>query len=199
MTKKVLVAYSTNAGSTTEVAKTIGEMLDKSGAQTDVRLIKNVTDLSSYDAVVVGAPMALGWHKEAVKFLKKHEQELSQKPVAYFITALNLTKSTKTSLGKLTIFQDPILVKEPKDKNKLSFKEKHSTAASYLSPVLKKTPHIKPVSAGFFAGKVDYDKLGFFQRFFLKVFIKPEIGDFRNWEAIRIWAAGLPNTLLKKE
>jgi menaquinone-dependent protoporphyrinogen oxidase len=60
MGKRILVAYATNVGSTTEVAETIAKTLGQSGAQIDVRRIKEVADVKHYDAVIVGAPMMMG-------------------------------------------------------------------------------------------------------------------------------------------
>ena len=189
--KKFLVAYSTNAGSTAEVAETIGETLRQEGAQVDVRRIKDAKEVSPYDAVIVGGPMILGWHKEAVKFLEKHQKALSEMPVAYFFTALHLTKTGRASLGRVSIYQDPALALSPKNENKLSFKEKHTTAESYLEPALKKAPLVKPVSAAFFAGELDYSKLNILHKLFVKVIIRSPAGDFRNWEAIREWTSSL--------
>jgi len=190
--KKVLIAYTTNAGSTTDVAKTIGETLRQGETQVDLCRIKDTEEVSTYDAVIVGGPMQiLGWHREAVKFLQKHQKTLSGIPVAYFFTALHLTKTSETSLGALSIYQDPAIALTPKNENKLSFKEKHTTVESYLEPVRKKVPLIKPVSVGFFAGKLDYSKLNIFHKLFIKLIIRAESGDFRNWEAIREWASSL--------
>ena len=191
MGKKILVAYTTNAGSTAEVAEAIAKTLGQGGAQVDIRRIKEVADVKPYDAVIVGGPMMMGWHKEAVNFLGKNQQVLSQKPVACFFTALRLTKTGETSMGTASIFLDPALAKAPKNENKLSFAEKMDTVASYLSPVLKKAPLVKPVNFGFFAGKLDYSKLNIVQRLFVKLLIRAEGGDFRNWEAIRQWATNL--------
>jgi menaquinone-dependent protoporphyrinogen oxidase len=191
MGKRILVAYTTNAGSTAEVAEAIAKTLSQGGAQVDVRRIKEVADVNPYDAVIVGGPMMMGWHKEAVNFLGKHQQVMSQKPVACFLTALRLTKTGETSMGTASIYLDPALAKAPKNKNKLSFAEKMDTVASYLNPVLKKAPLVKPVNFGFFAGKLDYSKLNIFQRLFVKLFIRAKAGDFRNWEAIRQWAGSL--------
>lgn len=76
MGKKILVAYTTNAGSTTEVAEAIAKTLGQGGVQIEVRRIKEVSDMRPYDAVIVGGPMMIGWHKEAVNFLGKHQQSL---------------------------------------------------------------------------------------------------------------------------
>lgn len=196
MKKKVLVAYATNAGSTTEVAEAIGEVLGQGGTQVDVRSIKAVRDVSAYDAVLVGGPVILGWHGDAVKFVEVHQQALSQRAVAYFITALELTRTTEPGLSGVSIFQDPGLGHAPKDANKLSFKERQTSVAAYLGPVLKKASLVNPVSVGFFAGKLDYGRLGFFHKLFVKLIIRTEAGDFRNWEAIREWAASLRLALL---
>jgi menaquinone-dependent protoporphyrinogen oxidase len=191
MGKKILVAYTTNAGSTTEVAEAIAKTLGQGGAQVDVRRIKEVTDVKPYDAVIVGGPMMMGWHKEAVNFLGKHQQVLSRMPVACFLTALRLTKTSETSLGTVSVYLDPTLAKAPKDENKLSFVEKMDTVESYLNPVLKKAPMVKLVSVGFFAGKLDFSKLSILQKLFVKLIFRAKAGDFRNWEAIRLWAASL--------
>ena len=191
MGKRILVAYTTNAGSTTEVAEAIAKTLGQGGAQIEVRRIKEVADVRPYDAVIVGGPMMMGWHKEAVNFLGKHQQVLSRMPVACFLTALRLTKTSETSLDKVSVYLDPALAKAPKDENKLSFMEKHDTVASYLGPVLRKATLVKPVSVGFFAGKLDYSKLSLFHKLFVKLFMRAKAGDFRNWEAIRQWAVNL--------
>ena len=73
----------------------------------------------------------------------------------------------------------------------MSFKEKSTTVKSYLEPVLKEVPLVKPVSAGFFAGKLDYSKLNILHKIFVKLIIRAEKGDFRNWEAIRQWSSSL--------
>ncbi len=62
---KILVAYTTNSGTTEEVAQAIGEELGKRGNAVDVRRLEEVTSLEGYQAVVVGAPMILGWHRAA--------------------------------------------------------------------------------------------------------------------------------------
>ena len=191
MKKKVLVVYSTNAGSTTDVAETIGETLRQKEAQVDVCHIDKVDEVSAYEAVIVGGPMIMGWHKAVTRFLQKHQKALSEMPVAYFFTALHLTDTGKPSLGQSSIYLDPNVASTPKNQKRLSFKEKFTTVKSYLEPVLKEVPLIKPVSAGFFAGKLDYSKLNILHRIFVKLIIRAEKGDFRNWEAIRQWSSGL--------
>ena len=59
--KRVLVAHATNAGSTQDVAEAVGEELRKEATQVGVRRIDGAFGVEGYDAVVVGAPMIMGW------------------------------------------------------------------------------------------------------------------------------------------
>ena len=68
MNTKILVAYATASGSTIEVAKAIADALSQDGANVDLQNIKDIKDLSSYNAIIVGAPMILGWHRDIVSF-----------------------------------------------------------------------------------------------------------------------------------
>ncbi len=193
--KKILVAYATNAGSTADVAQAVGEELGKDGAQVDVRLIDEVAAVEGYDAVVVGAPMIMGWHRTAVKFVKKYQHGLNKGKVAYFITAMSLTQKENQIPRETAIYVDSRLVKPPKDPNRLSFRERYATVDEYLQPVLKAAPAVKPVSVAFFGGKLDLFRLRLWQRLFVLIIIQAQPGDYRNWPFIREWATNLRNVL----
>jgi len=155
---KILVAYASRAGSTGEVAEAIGKVLCDGGAAVDVRLAKEVTDLSPYRAVVVGSGIRVGkWLPEAVEFVEGHREALSRMPVAYFAVCLTLREDTE---------------------------ENRREVAAYLDPVREV---VQPVDVGLFAGVMDYSKLPFTFRLMMKAMKSPE-GDFRDWEAIRAWA-----------
>lgn len=192
--KQILIAYATQSGSTAEVAECIGKEMSQNGARVDVSPIKDADDIGAYDAVIVGGPMIMGWHREAVQFMQRNQSTLSRVPVACFLTALSLTE-TETGFDSIPVYQDPSLAKPPKNAGKLSFKEKYATVTSYLQPVLDKSPQVKPVSAAFFAGKLDWSKLDLLSRLFVQVIIGAKPGDYRNWGAIRAWAAGLRRML----
>ena len=193
--KKILVAYTTNSGTTADVAQAIGEELGKDGTPVDVRRIEEVTSLDSYTAVVVGGPMIMGWHGTAMKFVKKHQPALSRVPVAYFLTAMSLTRTGETSVDGVPIYVDAMLAKEPKNAARLDFKERYATTTNYLRPVLKAAPSVKPVSVGFFGGKLELYRLNLWQKLFVLLIIQAQPGDFRHWPVIREWAAGLRPTL----
>jgi menaquinone-dependent protoporphyrinogen IX oxidase len=71
---------------------------------------------------------------------------------------------------------------------------RRKVAETYMGPVLKKIPEVRPDKIGYFAGALDYSKLNFVYRMVMKSKMKkqgvPE-GDFRDWNTIRTWAEEL--------
>ncbi len=197
--KKILIAYATRSGSTAEVAQAIGQELAGDGVLVEARPIRKVDNLDGYDAVIVGGPMIMGWHAEAVQFVQRHQQTLSRLPVAYFLTALSLTQTANGHVDGLAIYQDPTLAKPPKNEQRPSYKERYASVPNYLAPVLKKAPNVRPVSVGFFNGKLDAARLDLFSRLFVTLVVGAQSGDYRNWQAIRTWAAGLRPALLGEQ
>ncbi len=189
--KKVLVAYSTNAGSTAEVAQEIGAEISKRGRQVDVFRLEEVTSLDPYDVVILGAPMILGWHRPALRFLKRSEQELAHKQVAYFCTLMSLTGENLDGTQKFPVSIDPWLPKPPRNPGRLSLKERYATLANYLAPLYKAAPSIRPLSVAFFGGKLELFRLKWWQMLFVMVVIQAQPGDLRNWQFIQDWAAEL--------
>jgi menaquinone-dependent protoporphyrinogen oxidase len=189
--KKILVAYVTNTGTTADVARAIGEELQKTGAQVDVVELRQVRDLDSYSAVVLGAPMIMGWHREAVGFLKGNQKQLSQISVAMFMTAMSLTRTADTSVDGVPLYIDENLPQPPKVEGRLSFKERYATVQQYLRPVLRAVPAVRPVSVAFLGGRLDIYRLKWWQALFVMAIIQAPPGDRRNWDAIRAWAGSL--------
>lgn len=168
MNDKILVACASRAGSTGEVAEAIGKVLCEGGAAVDVRLAKDVTDLSPYRAVVVGSGIRVGkWLPEAVEFVETHREALSHIPVAYFAVCLTLKEDTE---------------------------ENRREVSTYLESVCE---IVQPVDVGLFAGAMDYSKLPFILRLVMKAMKSPK-GDFRDWEIIRAWADRVHDRLIQR-
>ena len=161
MSKKILVAYATRAGSTAEIASVIGETLAAHGAAVDVLPLNNVTSLADYQAVVIGSAIRFGgWLPEAVKFVEQNREALSQRPLAIFAAHILNMDDDETSRQNRQL---------------------------YLEPVRKLvTPRVE----AWFAGVGDPKKVSFVERQLYKMVKAPQ-GDYRNWPAVRAWAESL--------
>jgi len=159
--KKVLVAYASKYGSTGGVAEVIGKELCKKDLSADVALVVNTGDVGPYQGVVIGGAVYKGkWMSEAADFVKKNRDALSRVPVAYFLVGMTMSQPTE---------------------------ENRIRTLSYIEPVLKTVPEIKPVAIGLFAGALDYSKLSWVEKTIMKARGTAE-GDFRDWKSIRTWA-----------
>ncbi len=139
MSKKVLIAYASRAGSTAEVAEKIGEALKVLGFDVEVKNVKEINDISYYDVIIIGSAVRMfKLLPETIKFANRFREELQNKSVAYFIVCLTMHKDTE---------------------------ESRAQAQKYIKPLLE----IKePISVGLFAGKMDYSKLSFVWRILFK-------------------------------
>ena len=172
---RILVAYASRCGSTGGVADAIGRVLYEKGASVDVVRVGNVSDLTSYGAVVVGSAIHSDeWLSEASDFVIQNREVLSRVPVAYFLTCLTLVHPTE---------------------------ENRRTALGFLDPLSRKAPEVTPVDIGLFAGVLDYDKLSFMVRMVMKIKMKDKgvnEGDYRDWSSIQSWAQSVAPRLLNK-
>jgi menaquinone-dependent protoporphyrinogen oxidase len=156
--KKVLVAYASKCGSTGEVASAIGKTLAQNGARVDVMPLKEVTDLSSYQAIFIGSAIRVAkWLPEAVDFVSQNRAILQRVPAAYFTVCMTMVEDTPASRSK---------------------------AAGFIEPV---RAVLAPVAEGYFAGMVDPKRLSFIENTMLSAKGVPQ-GDFRDWNKITDWA-----------
>src|SRR5437764_8065225 len=85
MSASVLVAYATRYGSTQEVAEAVAATLRERGLEVESQPMREVRTLERYRAIVLGAPLYMfHWHKDALHFLARHREALTQRPVAVF-------------------------------------------------------------------------------------------------------------------
>jgi menaquinone-dependent protoporphyrinogen IX oxidase len=188
---KILITYVTNSGSTAEVAKAVMTEIQKSGAQVELLPVSEVGELGSYSAVVLGAPMILGWHRSALRFLRKNKATLTKKPLAVFVTCMSLTATGETNVGGVPVVVDEALPKAPKNAGRMDFKERYSVVSNYLRPILAAC-QVRPVSVGVFAGRLNFSNLQWWAMIFVVLILQAKTGDKRNWDAIRSWAGSLP-------
>jgi menaquinone-dependent protoporphyrinogen oxidase len=167
MTNKVLVVYATKYGATAGIAEKIGQVLRDAGWTVDVQQAGQAGDPAAYQAVVLGSAVYIGrWRKEAVHYLKTHEQALAQRPVWLFNSGPLGEGNAAEQAGDLGF---------PKA----------------LRPIADRI-NVRDVAV--FFGAVDLEKLNPLERWMFKN-VKSPIGDFRDWDAITAWAAGIAATL----
>jgi menaquinone-dependent protoporphyrinogen oxidase len=167
MEKRILVAYATKYGATAEIAEKIGEVLRLAGLQVDVLAAKDIRDLTPYNAVILGSAVYMGfWRKEAVQFLKTHEQALTERAVWLF-------SSGPTGKG------DPVQLM-----NGWRFPAAQQPIAD----------RIQPRDITVFCGYVNVEKLNFFEKWILNN-VKAASGDFRDWDTITSWATSVADAL----
>jgi menaquinone-dependent protoporphyrinogen oxidase len=193
--KRILVAYATMAGSTAEVAQAVAEEIARPDVQVDLLPLSEVKSLDPYDGVVLGAPMIMGWHRAALRFLRSNRAALQRIPLAVFVVCMSLTQTGEISVGGVPVYLDDQLPKPPETAGRLRFKERYARLANYIRPILKASGPAKPASIGVFGGRLDYGRLKVWAVLFAMLLIQAPAGDRRNWTAIRSWAAGLPAAL----
>ena len=162
MSTRILIAYASPHGSTAEIAQAVGKQLRSAGNSVDVKELISVSSPESYNAVVIGGPFYMGkLVSEVGKFIGKNSDALTKIPVAAFGVGIAPVGKDPTAIGNAT-----------------------KKLYEALAP-------IKPVAVTIFAGKVDREKLSFFQKFIVGRVHAP-VGDFRDWAAINAWAIELP-------
>lgn len=170
MNVQVLVAFGTKYGATKEIADKIGDVLREAGLRVDVLPADRVSDLTPYNAVVLGSAVYVGkWRKEAATFLEANEKELADRPVWLF-------SSGPSGEG------DPVELTKG-----WRFPEDQQPVAD----------RIQPRDIAIFHGVLDTKKLSLPERLIIKG-IKAPVGDFRDWEAITSWAAAIADALKKE-
>lgn len=165
---RILVAFDSPLGSTAEVARFIGDILVKDGVSVDVKSVSQVDNLAAYDGVIIGGAIRYDkWSSGVVSFTKLHHRTLQRMPVAFFLTCLTLAKPSPTAERK---------------------------ANSYADQICNLYPNVRPNSVGKFAGVLNFSLAPWYIRQLLRVLsivTKVKEGDYRDWEAIRIWSLGL--------
>ncbi|MBN2257884.1 MAG: hypothetical protein JW704_08670 [Anaerolineaceae bacterium] len=195
--KKILIAYATNAGSTADVAEMVKQTIGNKTLQAEVKPLAEASDLAHYDAVIIGAPMIIGWHREARRFLRTHREALSGKPFACFLTAMSLTETRETAIDGIPVQVDPGLAQAPRNPKRLSPKELYALPYNYVHPILKSAAPARPLAVGLFGGSLNLFTLKWPARIFVLMAIQARPGDIRDEAFIKNWADNLRSQILK--
>lgn len=81
----VLVAYGSKRGGTAGLADMVADALRQEGFTVEVAPARSVRSVAGYDAVVVGGALyGFRWHRDAIRFVRGHAQELHDRPTFLF-------------------------------------------------------------------------------------------------------------------
>lgn len=165
MSNKILIAYASKCGSTAEIAQKIGEVLSTHNLGVDVKPVGQITDVSGYQAVVIGSAIRFGqWLPEGVSFLKNNHDALQSKPTAMFTVHMQNTDDSTEARANRDLYV--------------------KAAREQISPKVEK----------YFTGMIEMARLSFLERLVYKA-VKAKDGDDRDWNDIQSWAESLPASL----
>jgi menaquinone-dependent protoporphyrinogen oxidase len=162
-----LVTTASKHGATREIAEEIARVLDEHGVSTALLDIHDVTDLSGYEAYVIGSGIYLGnWLKNARRFLDTHAAELAQRPTWLFASG--------------SIVGDPPVANDP------------DALRPGLAESLVEATHAR--EHRLFAGRLVTSKLGLLEKAAVRAAHASE-GDHRDWDEIDRWAEEIAGQL----
>jgi menaquinone-dependent protoporphyrinogen oxidase len=165
----ILVAYASKHGSTAEIAQAIGETLQHNGFNVAVLAVNQVGIVREYDVIVLGSAVYNGqWLKDAVNFLRTSARSLQDIPFYLFSSG-------------------PIGEGDPMDL---------MDGFTIPDDVKDLTANMNRRDVQVFHGKIDLRKLTLAELMLFKS-IGAQTGDFRKWDAIKLWAQHISDELSK--
>ena len=167
--KKILLTYSTVDGHTKTICEKI--LSYSKTSQVDILPINSSINIKDYDTVVIGASIRYGKYREEIfEFIKENEELLNSKDNAFFSVNVVARKENKNKPET-----NPYLIKFL---NKISWQ-----------------PKILDV----FAGKIDYPKYKFLDKYAIKFIMwitkgptdTSKVYEFTDWSRVRSFAEKL--------
>ena len=167
--KKILLTYSTVDGHTKTICEKI--LSYSKTSQVDILPIDSSINIKDYDTVVIGASIRYGKYREEIfEFIKENEELLNSKDNAFFSVNVVARKENKNKPET-----NPYLIKFL---NKISWQ-----------------PKILDV----FAGKIDYPKYKFLDKYSIKFIMwitkgptdTSKVYEFTDWNRVKSFAEKL--------
>ncbi|KEY91410.1 protoporphyrinogen IX dehydrogenase [Candidatus Photodesmus blepharus] len=167
---KSLFLYSSREGQTKKILRYIDKKLIDLECETlNIHNTKKI-DLLEYEKVLIGASVHYGHlRKELYRFINMNIEQLQESKGAFFCVNLTARKEKKR--------------KDTPENN------------TYIKTFLKKSPW-KPKLIGVFAGSLDYQKYGFFDRLMIifimmitdgKIYVNQK-KEYTNWKKVSLFS-----------
>lgn len=172
-TMKILVAYASTHGSTREVADFIGRVLKTYNVEVDVEDVRTIKSVNQYDAYVLGSAIEGGtWLQAMMKFFDQFGSQFAQKPMYFWITCIRA-------------------LEDEGYEHALKYYFDHKTLSAF---------NLR--STAVFTGKLKIEAITRQEQWYLASHYDgkqtPTMfkNDFRDWEAIAVWANKMAKDLL---
>jgi menaquinone-dependent protoporphyrinogen oxidase len=171
---RILLLHSTVYGQSQRICERLQSRLAGAGHPADVAPLGESVSLAGYDAIVIGASIRHGKHNPAVlEFVRAKLAVLQSIPSAFFSVSLIARKPTRNT----------------------------AESNPYVRTFLERSPW-KPALVGVFAGELDYQRYGPFDRYAIRFIMTLTRGptdlrtkvEFTDWDAVDRFA-GLLATL----
>ncbi|HEX5374894.1 MAG TPA: flavodoxin domain-containing protein [Solirubrobacterales bacterium] len=163
---KVLVAYASKRGSTAEIAATVAKTLSEAGLEVDCLTSDEVSDVSPYDAVVLGSAVYMKrWRGDAKHFLRKHSKQIAERPLWVFSSG---------PVGDPDQEENPDWLEPPK--------------------IVKKVEKLGARDHVVFGGRLPAEPHGPMEKAMVTG-VPVEFRDRRDWDQIRSWAEEIASKL----
>ncbi|MEU3253351.1 flavodoxin domain-containing protein [Streptomyces sp. NPDC006997] len=161
---RVLVGYATAHGSTREIAERLAARLGAAGLKAEARALEAVDDADAYGAFVLGSAVhGQAWLDTARDFVRDHADVLASRPV--WIFSVGMPGALRGPWRRMAAEEIPVIVEAlPGD---LSYRDHR-----------------------LFSGVVSRTQLPRTGRFLFHL-VGGRFGDYRDWDAIDAWAAGI--------
>ena len=167
--KKILLTYSTVDGHTKTICEKILSYSESS--QVDILPIDSSINIKDYDTVVIGASIRYGKYREEIfEFIKENEELLNSKDNAFFSVNVVARKENKNKPET-----NPYLIK-------------------FLNTI-----SWQPKILDVFAGKIDYPKYKFLDKYAIKFIMwitkgptdTSKVYEFTDWNRVKSFAEKL--------
>jgi menaquinone-dependent protoporphyrinogen oxidase len=154
----ILIVYAGKYGTTLTVCEIFKSRFDAAGDEVTISRADALISPESYDALVLACPLYLGkWIKYFAEYIERYKAHMNDQPVAVCTIGYTLTDGD----------------------------EKNRNIAKNATSLLR--AYTKPVIEGYFAGRIDLNKLDKGDRD-IAVLAQMKEGDYLDKEMVAKWA-----------
>jgi len=167
---RILILYYTTDGHTRKICDRLREVIETQGHEVAVLSVLEEpgVKLDDFDRIVIGASIRYGKHSaQLYDFIHRHADILNARPSTFFSVSVSARKE----------------------------KNSHAETNPYMRKFLRRVSW-RPSRLAVFAGKIDYPRYSFFDRFMIRLIMwitdgptdPKAVVDFTDWRQVEAFA-----------